>query len=69
MNFQKILNDFPCNHKFFVPYLALDTIFVYSSIGEELPYDLWINNLNRVQEFGPCPFFEHLRDESALKRF
>ena len=37
---KKILNNFPCNHKFFVPYLALDTISVYNSIGEELPYDL-----------------------------
>ena len=52
-----------------MPYLALDTISIYSSIGEELPYDLWINNLNRFQEFGPCPFFEHLKDESTLKRF
>ena len=46
---KKILYDLLCNHKFFVPYLALYTISIHYSIGEKLLYDLWVDNPNRVQ--------------------
>ena len=62
-------NAIPCNHKFFVPHLAIYTVSFHSSIWEKFSYDLWVDNPNRVQQLGPSPFFKHLRDEGVLKSF
>ena len=68
-NLQKFLNAIPCNHKFFVPHLVIYTVSFHNSIWEKFSYDLWVDNPNRVQQPGPSPFFEHLRDEGVLKGF
>ena len=68
-NLQIFLNAIPCNHKFLMSHLALYTISIHNIIGEKLLYNLWIDNPNRVQQFGPSSFFEHLKDESAFKWF